>query len=73
MEDGEGWAVLLQQCHPNSAGSLVIAEGTEWGPQCFCCSFVLSAIPKLGEMAKVYRQIELKEMFLILPEMLKLM
>ena len=26
---GEGWAVLLQQCHPNSAGSLVIARRTE--------------------------------------------
>ena len=23
------WAVLLQQCHPNSAGSLVIAGRTE--------------------------------------------
>ena len=26
---GGGWAVLLQQCHPNSAGSLVIARRTE--------------------------------------------
>ena len=24
-----GWAVLLQQCHPNSTGSLVIARRTE--------------------------------------------
>ena len=39
---------LLQQCHPNSAGSLVIARGTEWGPHCFCCSFVLSATPQTG-------------------------
>ena len=45
---GEDVAVLLQQCHPNSAGSLVIARGTEWGPHCFCCSFVLSATPQTG-------------------------
>ena len=47
-EDVGGWAVLLQQCHPNSAGSLVIAGGTEWGPHCFCCSFVLLATPQTG-------------------------
>ena len=29
VEDGGGWAVLLQQCHPNSAGSLVIARRME--------------------------------------------
>ena len=29
VEDGGGWAVLHQQCHPNSAGSLVIARRTE--------------------------------------------
>ena len=29
VEDWEGWAVLLQQCHPNSAGSLVIARRME--------------------------------------------
>ena len=45
VKDGVGWAVLLQQCHTNSAGSLVIARGTEWGPHCFC-SFVLSATPQ---------------------------
>ena len=45
---GGGWAVLLQQCHPNSAGSLVIARGMEWGPHCFCCYFVLSATPQTG-------------------------
>ena len=28
-EDGGGWAVLLQQCRSNSAGSLVIARRTE--------------------------------------------
>ena len=27
--EGGGWAVLLQQCHPNSAGSFVIARRTE--------------------------------------------
>ena len=43
-EDG----LLLQQCHPNSAGSFVIARGMEWGPHCFCCSFVLSATPQTG-------------------------
>ena len=26
---GGGWAVLLQQCHPNLAGSLVIAGRAE--------------------------------------------
>ena len=26
VEDGGGWAVLLQQCHPNPAGSLIIAR-----------------------------------------------
>ena len=29
VEDGGGWAVLLQQCHPNLAGFLVIARRTE--------------------------------------------
>ena len=29
VEDGGGWAVLLQQWHPNSAGSLVIARRTK--------------------------------------------
>ena len=28
-QDRGGWAVLLQQCHPNSAGSLVIARRTK--------------------------------------------
>ena len=27
--------MLLQQCHPNSAGSLVITGGTEWDPHCY--------------------------------------
>ena len=55
VEDGGGWAVLLQQCHPNSAGSLVIARGTEWGPHCFVVLLCCKLLPKLGEMAKVYR------------------
>ena len=29
VEDVGGWAVLLQQCHPNSAGYLVIARRME--------------------------------------------
>ena len=29
VKDGGGWAVLLQQCHPNSAGSPVIARRKE--------------------------------------------
>ena len=29
VEDRGGWTVLLQQCQPNSAGSLVIASRTE--------------------------------------------
>ena len=28
-KEGGGWAVLLQQCHPNLAGSLAIARRTE--------------------------------------------
>ena len=56
MEDGGGWAVLLQQCHPNSAGSLIIAEKNGVKPPLFfVVSFVLSATPELGETAKVYR------------------
>ena len=64
MEDGGGWAVLLQQCHPNSAGSLVIAGGTEWGPHCFCCFFVLSATPKLGETPRYIDRINNHSLFL---------
>ena len=53
MEDGGGWAVLLQQCHPNSAGSLVIAKRTSEIPIVFVVSLVLSVTPKLREMSKV--------------------
>ena len=49
---GGGWAVLLQQCHPNSAGSLVIARRTEWNPHCFVVFFVLSATPQTGGNGK---------------------
>ena len=49
MEDGGGWAVLLQQCHPNSAGSLIIAGGTEWGPHCFVVLLCCRLPPKLGK------------------------
>ena len=45
MEDGVGWAVLLQQCHPNSAGSLVIARRVE---HCFVVFFMLLANPQTG-------------------------
>ena len=37
--------MLLHQCYPNSAGSLVIARGTEWGPHCFCCFFCVVGYP----------------------------
>ena len=47
--------MLLQQCHPNLAGSLVIARGTEWGPHCFVVLLCCRLPPKLGDMAKVYR------------------
>ena len=44
-----GWAVLLQQCHPNSTGSLVIAR-TEWNHHCFCCFFcVVGYSPNWGK------------------------
>ena len=33
--------MLLQQCHSNSAGSLVIARGTEWGPH-----YPISTLPE---------------------------
>ena len=55
VEDGGGWAVLLQQSHPNSAGSLVIARRTECNPHCFCVSLCCRLPPKLRETAKVYR------------------
>ena len=45
MEGGGGWAVLLQQCHPNSAESLVIARRTEWKPHCFCCFLCVVSYP----------------------------
>ena len=38
----------LQQCHPNSAGSLVIARRTECNPHCFVVFFVLLATPQTG-------------------------
>ena len=40
--------MLLQQCHLNSAGSLVIAGGTSETPIVFVVSFVLSATPQTG-------------------------
>ena len=46
VEDGGGWAVLLQQCHPNSAGSLVIARRTECYPHC------LWLLPKWGKQLR---------------------
>ena len=53
---GGGWAVLLQQCHPNLAGSLVIARRTEWNiVLLFFCVVGSRLPPKLGETAKVYR------------------
>ena len=55
------WAVSPQQCHPNSAGSLVIARRTEWNiVLLFLCCWLP---PKLGETAKVYR-IDCYEIFL---------
>ena len=45
---GEDWVVLLQQCHPNSAGSLVIARRTERIPIVFVVFSVLSATPQTG-------------------------
>ena len=53
MKDGEGWAVLLQQCHPNSAGSLVIARMSEI-PIVLLFPVCCWLPPKLGETAKVY-------------------
>ena len=58
VKAGGGWAVLLQQCHPNSAGSLVIARRTESNPHCFfvfLCVCCWPAPSKLGETAKVYK------------------
>ena len=48
--------MLLQQCHPNTAGSLATARRTEYNPHCFCCFLcVVGHPPKLGETAKEYR------------------
>ena len=52
---------MLLQCHPNSAGSLIIARGTEWGPHCFCCSFVLSATPQTGKWPRYIDRYAVKE------------
>ena len=38
----------LQQCHPNSARSLVIARKTGCNPHCFVVFFVLLATPQTG-------------------------
>ena len=46
VEHRGGWAVLLQQCHPNSAGSLVIARRTEYNPHCFCCYLCVVGYPQ---------------------------
>ena len=40
--------MLLQQCHPNSAGSLVISRRTSEILIVFVVSFVLSATPQTG-------------------------
>ena len=43
---GGGWSVLLQQCHPNSAGSLITARRTEYNPPLFLFSLcVVSCSP----------------------------
>ena len=48
--------MLLQQCHPNLAGSLVIARRTEYNPHCFLLLSLFCQLPlKLGQTAKVYR------------------
>ena len=48
---GEGWALLLQQWHPNSS---LLEERSET-PIVFVVSFVLSSTPQTGETATVYR------------------
>ena len=45
---GEEELVLLQQCHPNSAGSVVIARRTEENTHCFCFFCVVSYPPNWG-------------------------
>ena len=40
--------MLLQQCHPNSAGSLALLEERSETPIVFVVSFVLSATPQTG-------------------------
>ena len=59
VEDGGEWAVLLQQCHPNMAGSLLIAGRTECNPHCFCCFLcVVSNPPNWGKRPRyIDRQI----------------
>ena len=54
VEDGGGWAVSLQQYHPNSARSLVIARRMKWNVVLLfslCCRLP----PKVGETGKIYR------------------
>ena len=40
MEDGAGWAVLLQQCRPNSVGSSSLLEEQSETLIVFVVSFV---------------------------------
>ena len=62
VEDWGGWAVLLQQWHPNSDGPLVIARRTECNPQLFLLFSLHCWQPcKLGETAKVYREINVHQ------------
>ena len=54
MEDGGGWAVLLQQTR---LGPSSLPEERSEIPICFVISSVLSATPQTGGTAKVYRWI----------------
>ena len=40
-----GWAVLLQQCYPNSARALVITRRTECNPYCYVVFFCFVGYP----------------------------
>ena len=51
VQDEGGWAVLLQQCHPNSGyemGLSSLLEGLSEIPIVFVVSFVFSATPQTG-------------------------
>ena len=57
---GGEWAVLLQQCHPNSAGSLIIAKRTKGNTHSFVVFLcVVGYLPNWGKRPRYIDRIEI--------------